>query len=61
VPAELGETLRRAQRALAEAHEKDQEEIRKLVGEIQQAVGDGQLDRAGTLRSQLEDILFYLD
>lgn len=57
---ELTETLDLAKKALEKATDEDREEILQLVSKIDAAVKDGRQDEIEQLRTNLEEILFYL-
>ena len=58
---ELGDTLRRAESALATAPDEDKEEMVNLMEELRDAVTAGDTERAAGARRELDEILFYLE
>ncbi len=61
LPAEIGDTLRRAEAALATAPDEDKEEIVDLMEDLRDAVKAGDTERAAGARQELDEILFYLE
>ena len=61
LPLELGDTLRRAESALATAPDEDKEEMVNLMEELRDAVTAGDTERAAGARRELDEILFYLE
>ncbi len=57
---EAGELIAKARRLTEEASAEDAAEMRKLTGELQQAVSQGDADRVRQVREQLDDLVFYL-
>ena len=61
LPPELGDTLRRAESALAAAPDEDKEEMVNLIEDLRDAVKAGDTERAAAARRELDEILFYLE
>ena len=61
LPPEVGDTLRRAESALATAPDEDKEELVNLMEELRDAVQAGDTERAAGARRELDEILFYLE
>ena len=61
LPAEIGDTLRRAEAALATAPDEDKEELVDLMEDLRDAVKAGDTERAAGARQELDEILFYLE
>ena len=61
LPPELGDTLRRAESALAAAPDEDKEEMVNLMEDLRDAVKAGDSERAAGARRELDEILFYLE
>ena len=61
LPPELGDTLRRAESALATAPDEDKEELVNLMEDLRDAVKAGDTERAAGARRELDEILFYLE
>ena len=61
LPPELGDTLRRAEAALAKAPDEDKEEMVNLMEDLRDAVKAGDTERAAGARRELDEILFYLE
>ena len=61
LPAELADTLRRAESALAAAADEDKEEMVNLMEDLRDAVKAGDTERAAGARRELDEILFYLE
>ena len=57
---EAHELIAKARRLIQEASTEDAAEMRKLVGELQEAVTEGDADRVQQLCEQLDDVVFYL-
>ena len=54
-------TLARAEQALAAAPAEDREEMINLMEDLRDALREGAAERAGELRRELDEILFYLE
>jgi len=61
LPPELGDTLSRAESALATAPDEDKEELVNLMEDLRDAVKAGDPERAAGARRELDEILFYLE
>ena len=61
LPPELGDTLRRAEAALATAPDEDKEELVNLMEDLRDAVKAGDTERAAGARRELDEILFYME
>ncbi len=61
VAREAGETLARAEQALEAAPAEDREEMINLMEDLRDALKEGAAERAGELRRELDEILFYLE
>ena len=61
LPPELGDTLRRAESALATAPDEDKEEMVNLMQDLRAAAKEGDTERAARDRRELDEILFYLE
>ncbi len=57
---EANELIAKARRLAQEASAEDAAEMRKLVGELQEAVTRGDAGRLQQVREQLDDLVFYL-
>ncbi len=53
-------SIAKARRLIQEAPTEDAAEMRKLVGELQEAVAAADADRVEQVREQLDDLVFYL-
>ena len=61
LPPEIGDTLSRAESALATAPDEDKEEIVDLMEDLRDAAKAGDTERAAGARRELDEILFYLE
>ena len=60
-PPEIGDTLKRAESALAAAPDEDKEEMVDLMEDLRAAVKEGDTERAARAKRELDEILFYLE
>ena len=61
VAGEVEATLARAEQALEAAPAEDREEMIDLMEDLRDALKEGAAERAGELRRELDEILFYLE
>ena len=61
LPPEIGDTLSRAEAALAAAPDEDKEEIVDLMEDLRDAATAGDTERAAGAKRELDEILFYLE
>jgi len=61
MPGPIAEILKDALEKLDQAPDDDKDEIVNLMEDIKAAVQDGDIQRAGDLSENLDDILFYID
>ena len=61
VAGEVEATLARAEQALEAAPAEDREEMVNLMEDLRDALKEGAAERAGELRRELDEILFYLE
>ncbi|MCY4638269.1 MAG: hypothetical protein OXG04_27870, partial [Acidobacteria bacterium] len=61
VAGEVEATLARAEQALEAAPAEDREEMIDLMEDLRDALKAGAAERAGELRRELDEILFYLE
>ena len=61
MPGPIAEILKDALEKLDQAPDDDKDEIINLMEDIKTATQDGDIQRAGDLSEELDDILFYID
>ncbi|MBF0450898.1 MAG: Hsp70 family protein [Candidatus Magnetomorum sp.] len=60
LPHDMKEIIRQVQARLDDAPEEDRDEMIDLIEDIQDAIQEGNLDRAKECKKELEEILFYI-